>query len=307
MRDRVMAAVREMEYEPDFLAQSLRRGATLSVGFVINDISNPVQAEVALGAESGLRAAGYSMLLMNSENDPAMDAAHIRFLNSRRVDGIMLSSVIDRTPQTVDQLRALERPIVSVDRELPDQLGASHVLVDHAAGMRAAVAHLLGLGHRRIALIAGPQDVRPGYARIDAMHAAMAGAPPDAEATHRSGPFNPAFAEAATDDLLSAAEPPTALIAGSNQLLIGVLRALVTRGLSVGTDVSLITCDDIPLAELYSPPISVIKRDTIALGRKGAELMLRRLTDDHGPEQALIATTFIARGSTRAPSPSARR
>lgn len=298
MRDRVMAAVRELEYEPDFLAQSLRRGATLSVGMVINDISNPVQAEVALGAESGLRAAGYSMLLMNSENDPALDAAHVRFLVSRRVDGMLLSLVSDRAEQTLEQLGQVEQPLVVIDRELPPELGASHVLADHAAGMRQAVAHLLELGHRRIGLIAGPADVRPGYARIEALRAAVAEAGANAHATHISGPFTPQFGHEATDQMLDGEDPPTAILAGSNQILIGCLRALRGRGIELGRDLSLVACDDVPLAELYSPPISVIRRDTIALGRMAAELLLRRLAEDDGPETATIPTMFISREST---------
>jgi LacI family transcriptional regulator len=302
MRERVMAAVQELEYEPDFLAQSLRRGATLSVGFILNDISNPVQAEVALGAESGLRAAGYSMLLMNSESDPALDAAHVRFLKSRRVDGMLLSLVSDRAEPTIEQLRQLDCPFVVIDRELPPDVGASMVLADHGAGMREAVAHLSGLGHRRIALVAGPTDVRPGYARIEALHAAVAEIGGGLVGLHASGPFSPEFGQQATSDLLELAEPPTAILAGSNQILIGCLRALVARGIRVGRDLSFVACDDVPLAELYSPPISVIRRETIALGRTAAELLLRRLANDTGPETAVIPTRFIARASTAAPA-----
>ncbi|MBA3778173.1 MAG: LacI family DNA-binding transcriptional regulator [Chloroflexi bacterium] len=302
MRERVMEAVRELEYEPHFLAQSLRRGATLSVGMVINDISNPVQAEVALGAESALRAAGYSMMLMNSENDPALDAAHIRFLRSRRVDGMLLSFVSDRAEQTVEQLRQLDRPVVVIDREPPADVGASTVLVDHAAGMNQAVAHLLELGHRRIGLVAGPADVRPGYARIDAMYAAVARGRAGARAFHLSGPFTPQFGEAATHELLDDADPPTAILAGSNLILIGCLRAIERRGVRVGRDLSLVACDDVPLAELYSPPLSVIRRDTIELGRTAAKQLLRRLGDDTGPERTLLPTTFIPRSSTVPPA-----
>jgi LacI family transcriptional regulator len=302
MRDRVMTAVRELEYEPDFLAQSLRRGATLSVGFVINDISNPIQAEVALGAESGLRAAGYSMLLMNSENDPALDAAHIRFLKTRRVDGMLLSLVSDRAAPTLEQLRLVECPLVVLDRELPAELGASTVLTDHATGMRDAIAHLLGLGHRRIGLIAGPVDVRPGYVRVEAFRKAVAESGADAHAVDISGPFTPQFGQQATHELLDRDDPPTAVIAGSNQILVGCLRALARRGVQVGHDISLVACDDVPLAELYSPPISVVRRDTIRLGRTGAELLLRRLADAAGPETAVIPTTFVVRGSTVAPA-----
>lgn len=302
MRERVMAAVRELDYEPDFLAQSLRRGATLSVGFVINDISNPVQAEVALGAESGLRAAGYSMLLMDSENDPELDAAHVRFLKSRRVDGMLLSLVADRAEQTLEHLRQLERPFVAIDREVPAELGASVVLADHAAGMREAMAHLIELGHRRIGLVAGPADVRPGHARIAALHAAAAELDGGVEAVHVSGPFSPEFGQQGTYQLLDRPSPPTAIVAGSNQILIGCLRALVARGVGVGRDVSLVACDDVPLAELYTPPISVIRRETIAIGRTAAELLLRRLIDDQGAETATIPTRFIARASTVPPA-----
>jgi LacI family transcriptional regulator, galactose operon repressor len=91
MRERVMEAVERLGYEPDLLAQSLRRKATRSVGFVVGDISNPLLAEITLGAETTLREAGYSMLLTNSENDPALDASHVRLLMQRRVDGLMLS------------------------------------------------------------------------------------------------------------------------------------------------------------------------------------------------------------------------
>src|SRR5713226_1249741 len=91
MRERVLNAVNALGYQPDFVAQSLRRGATLTIGFVVGDISNPLLADAALGAESVLRGAGFSMLLMNSENNPALDAAHIRFFVNRRVDGMILS------------------------------------------------------------------------------------------------------------------------------------------------------------------------------------------------------------------------
>src|SRR5687768_17117280 len=112
MRDRVLDAVAQLEYEPDFLAQSLRRGQTLSVGFVLADISNPLMAEIVLGAEAEMRGAGYSLLLMNSENDPALDAAHVRFFQGRRVDGMILSLVSETDPRTLEVLRAARVPLV---------------------------------------------------------------------------------------------------------------------------------------------------------------------------------------------------
>ena len=162
MRARVLAAVAQLEYEPDFLAQSLRRGETRSVGFVVGDISNPLFANVAWGVETVLQANGYSLMFMNSESEPALDVAHIRFFLSRRVDGLILSLASEQDPATLEQLAKLEVPIVVVDRDLPPELGASAVQSDHATGMREAVDHLLDLGHRRIALVAGSLAIRPG-------------------------------------------------------------------------------------------------------------------------------------------------
>ena len=120
MRERVLDAVRRLEYEPDFLAQSLRRGETRSVGFVLADISNPLMADIVLGAEAELRGAGYSLLLMNSESDPAEDVAHVRFFLGRRVDGLILSLANDEDPALLELLAQ-----VPVDRK-STRLNSSH-------------------------------------------------------------------------------------------------------------------------------------------------------------------------------------
>jgi LacI family transcriptional regulator len=299
MRARVLAAVRQLEYEPDFLAQSLRRGATLSVGFVVGDISNPLMADIVSGAESELRGAGYSILLMNSENDPSLDVAHVRFFLSRRVDGLILSLASERDPRTLELLRTVDVPIVVVDRDVPPDVRASAVLSDHRAGITAAVNHLLDLGHRRIALIAGSLEVRPGHARLSAMREAMAsrGLPDTTVAI--AGTFSAEHGEAATNELLKASDPPTAIIVGSNQLLVGCLRALRRHGKRVGEDISIVTCDDIPLVDLYQPPIASISRDSVELGRTAARLLLRRLRNEAGPEVVINPTVFTPRESIR--------
>lgn len=297
MRERVLAAVRQLEYEPDFLAQSLRRGQTLSVGFVLADISNPLMADIVLGAESELRSGGYSLLLMNSENDPRLDATHIRFFQSRRVDGMILSLASETDPTTIETMAQLDVPVVVVDRKPPPALGASAVYNDHAAGMTMAVEHLIDLGHRRIALITGSVDTLPGRERLEAMRRVIERRPEAVTPTYLPGSFSTEHGLVATQDLMSLAEPPTAIIAGGNQLLIGCLMVLQERGTRVGTDLSLVTCDDVPLNLLYQPPIASISRDTVGLGRCAAELLLRRLTADGAPETMVLPTVFHPRPS----------
>ena len=297
MRERVLEAVRQLEYEPDFLAQSLRRGATLSVGFIVGDISNPLMATITSGAESVLRAAGYSMLLMNSENDPELDAAHIRFFQTRRVDGMILSLASERRPETIDVLAHVDVPIVMIDREVPAELGASVARSDHRTGMRTAVEHLLDLGHRRIALITGALDLWPVRARIDGMADAVAARGIPDETITLTGSLSAEHGEAGTVQLLGMTPRPTAIIAGGNQVLAGCVRALVRNGVSIPEEMSLVTCDEIALSELHSPPIASVWRDTLLLGRVAAELLLERLSGSGEPRTVILPTAYAPRAS----------
>jgi LacI family transcriptional regulator len=303
MRERVMAVVSELGYQPDLLAQSLRSRSTRSVGFVVGDIANPLLAEIVKGAERTLRDNGYSMLLTNSENQPDRDAAHVRLFEQRRVDGLMLSLAAEDNPETVQVLQQVDTPIVLVDRALPPEVGASAVLSDHRAGMRDAVTHLLDLGHRRIGLILG-QSMRPSRERRAGLEDAFAARGLPASYLVVEGLLAAEHGRNATRQLLDDPQPPTAIVAGGNQLLIGTLEELAARGLAIGRDISLVSCDAIDVTELYTPPIAVVRRDNREIGRQAAELLLERVGDeDPGPRTVLLPTTFDPRPSA-APAPS---
>src|SRR5204863_4123165 len=215
MRERVFAAVEQLGYKPDLLAESLRRRETRSVGFVVSDVSNQLFAEIVKGAETALREAGYSMLLTNSENDPDLDADHVRLFERRRVDGLILSLAQEGHPPTIELLEQLDVPIVVIDRDLPPSIPASRVLSDHRTGMTAAVDHLLDLGHRKIAFVAG-QPTRPSRERRQAFEDAFAarGLPRTYQVSE--GTFSIESGTRLTRDLLDGAAPPTALIPAGN-------------------------------------------------------------------------------------------
>lgn len=309
MRERVMAAVNEMGYRPDMLARGLRGGLTQSVGFVIGDTSNPLLAEITVGAEMTLGQAGYSMLLANSMSDPALDARNLLLFQQRHVDGFLLSLSSEDDPYTLAALRAVEEPMVLIDRELDDpahQVQPSAVLCDHRGGMRAATSHLLDLGHRRIGCILGGH-LR--FARMRRLGVEEAYAERRLSPTYSivQGPLDAAHGQAATSHLLDTSGPPTALIAGGNQLLRGCLREIRRRGLRVGADLSLVSCDETDLTELLEPPVAVVRRDARALGRTAAELLLRRLRQPgEGPVIVVQPTEFVPRPSC-APPPAASR
>jgi LacI family transcriptional regulator len=299
MRDRVTAAVEELGYEPNMLARMLRRGATQTVGFVVGDISNPLLSQIALGAEVTLRAGGYAMLLTNSVNEAKLDAAHIRLLLQRRVDGLLLSVADETNPDTVAALARTTTPSVLIDRELATEQPSSAVLSDHASGITDAVAHLVTLGHERIALVAGSPHVRPTRERINAFEETIE-AHPGVVGQVRSGAFTDTHGEAATRELLTGRRAPTAIIAGGNQIFIGVLAELTTRGLRAPADISLVTCDDVPLARFFTPTLATIARDPYEMGAAAARLLLDRLGGGDA-ETVNLPTTFVPGASCATP------
>jgi LacI family transcriptional regulator len=298
MSARVRAAIRAVGYEPNMLAQSMRLGSTRTIGFVIADISNPLFSEIALGAELALNAAGRAMLIANSQGGSDHDAAQLRLLRQRRVDGLILSLADETDPAMIRLLKAFDRPVVLLDREV-SSVKAAAVLSDHTSGVRSAVLHLLDLGHRSIGLIAGSRHVRPSRARADALLAACKERR-GVRGYVEEGSFSPAHGEAAAERLLDRSDPPTALLAGSNQILIGVLRVIRRRRLKIPRDLSLITCDGLPMLEFIEPPLATITRDHREMGRVAAQMLLRCL-DGGAPLQMLLPTSFEPKGSCGPP------
>jgi LacI family transcriptional regulator len=266
---------------------------------VLSDIANPLLAHIVKGAEAALGRRGYALLLMDSDGEPERDAANIRLLGQRRADGLLLLLASSAHEETLRLLKANERPIVLIDRELPE-LSFSSVLSDHRAGMSAAVGHLLDLGHRRIDMITGP-DVRPTVERRRALQETYTQRklPP----TYRilTGEFSPQAGAQITSDILDGEDPPTAIIAASNQLMLGSLSLLHQRNIKLGQQLSFIGCDDVAAAQLSTPPIAVIARDTVQLGAKAAEVLLELLAGTHETIRVTLPTTYIPRPSAGAP------
>jgi LacI family transcriptional regulator len=305
MRRKVMAAVDELGYVPDILAQSMRLRSTKSIGFVVGDISNPLIAEITLGAETTLQHSHYSLLLTNSEDQPELDASHIRLLLQRRVDGLLLSLTSETHPSTLSVLGEVGVPVVLIDRELPGtvEVQASTVLVDHKSGMRDAVSHLLDLGHRRVGLILG-SSLRFAREREAGLQSAYAARKLQNASMVLCGPLDRGFAETATAAMLDDADPATAIVCGANQLLPGTLSELRRRKMRVGRDISLVSCDEQPLTELFDPPISVIRKSNFEIGVRSADLLLRRLKEpERPPETVTVPVEFVPTESCAPPGP----
>ncbi|MHB1469365.1 MAG: LacI family DNA-binding transcriptional regulator [Solirubrobacteraceae bacterium] len=304
MRTRVLTAVEQLDYKPDMLAQGLRRRETMTVGFVVGDISNFLFSQLVKGAEHALRQAGYSMLLTNSLFDPELDRRHIELLSSRRVDGLLLLPISETHEGMLDALRRLSIPIVVLERELPDSVPASRVFSDHRAGVVPAVEHLLDLGHRRIAMIAG-QSVRPTRERAAALRECYDGRGLARTFEVLEGSYSDAHGYKVARRLLARKRPPTAIVATGNQIMRGALSAIAERGIRLGEELSFVGCDDLDLARLYSPRIAILERDAVALGRAAAELLLGHLRGGIDERQTIVQPTSFIPGPSCGPAPEA--
>lgn len=301
LRERVLAAAAELGYQPDILAQSLRRGATRSVGFIADDLSNHVIADIATGAERTLREHGYSLLVMNSELHPDLDALNIRVLQARRVDALMMCPVEENHPETVAALQSLTIPLCIVEGDQPPEVRASYVHSEHADGVLQAMRHLVSLGHRRIALLTGPARYRSARMRAKGIDLASAEFP-EVTFVHRNVELNADDGERTYGDMLAAGEGPSAIVVGGARLLVGVLRAMESAGLEPGRDVAIVTSDSTAIASVFRPPLATIQRDGARIGQATAELLLARLEDPTvEPSHTHLPVVYVPRASAIAP------
>lgn len=274
MRDRVHEAVDRIGYRPNTLAQGLRSGRSMSIGFLVGDISNPLMAEIALSAESRLSAEGYTVLIANAQGDVGREISNIRMLENRHIDGLLFSTYNESDPALSEAIRSFSGPVILLDREMPG-LTVPSICFDHFRGFTDAVHRLIELGHVRIALIGGEPGVRPTRERIHAVREACASARiPEPQIC--VGTFDRSQGAKAVHELFAEdSAPPTAVICGANQILPGVLEAFRSLGLRMPGDVSLVTTDRSDLAELHEPELAAITRDATALGMAAADALLQ--------------------------------
>lgn len=298
LRTRVRSAALSLGYQPDFLAHSLRRGTTYSVGFVVGTISNPIMADISASLGNVLADHGYAMMLLSSQNKPELDTTYIQFLAHRQVSGLVLSTAANGVTEADQLIQSLGIPTVMLDRQRPPANHVSAVQSDHRSGMQAAVAHLLSRGHRRIALIGGQGFFFPAQERLNGFTAALQEAGFAIEpGLVRSVGMSKTVGYTETRSLLASSQPPTALIAGGNLILAGVLQALQELKVAVGRDLALVGCDDTELTRLYSPPISVITRDLALMGETTGRLLLETITNRAG-KSIVLPTQFVIRDSS---------
>jgi LacI family transcriptional regulator len=298
---RVRRAIEELGFRPHQGARLLRRAddRTAAIALLLEDVANPFSAAVQRAVENEALPRGVVVFSASIDEDPARERALAREFGARRADGLLLAPAGDDQSYLVDELPA-GTPVVCLDREARN-LAADSVITTNALGAAEGVRHLAAAGHRRIAFLGDRPTIRTAELRYAGYCDALAslGLPLDPGLVMHDL-RDPADADGAVTAVLAQPDPPTALFTAQNLVTIGAVRAL--RRLGAEWSVALVGFDDVLLADLLSPGITVVAQDPAAIGRIAANLLFARIGGDTSPPGLrLVPTTLIRRGSGELP------
>jgi LacI family transcriptional regulator len=308
---RVLDAVRQLGYAPDGVARSLKKGRTQLVGLVIADVTNPFFAELVHVIGQAAQAAGYAVLLCNTDQEPEKEQLYLQLMRTHRADGVILTPT-GEGPGYAAGLGGLGLPLVLLDRSVAG-VAADSVTLDNRAAGRLATRHLLELGHRRIAAITGPAHLSVAAERLAGFAEALAeqGLAPD-PALVRHADFREQGGLEACLSVMAEPARPTALFVANNHMLIGVMRGLTQLGLACPADVSVAAIDDFPWANAFTPRLTTVRQPVREMGETALRLLLERLggAAPSAPRPIVLAPSLVVRESCIAvpqPSPQRRR
>ncbi len=303
-RTAVDEAIARLGFVPNPVARGLAGGRTLSVGVVTQAIDSPFYGGALRGIEDTLSAAGYSPLFVSGQWSATHEARCIDALRSRRVDGIIV--LTGRLSDAALAATARELPVVVTGRTLSAP-GLCALDFDNFEGARLATHHLLSLGHRRIAFIAGDLKHPDGKERLRGYRSALEAAGlPYEPGLVMPGNFTEASGLAAVERLIDSRQPFTAIFASNDQMAFGAGLALYRRKMRVPQDVSLVGFDDLASAVYTLPPLTTVHHPVGELGQLAAQAVLQLLAGET-PTLALPPPRLVVRDSTREPSSTRRR
>jgi len=296
--ERVLQAIRDLNYQPNAIARSLVKRKTHTIGIIITDILNPFYTAIVRGIEDVTYQSGYNVMLCNTDEDPAKEILYIQILLEKRTDGLIISTAFrDGGHPLLPQLRAI--PLVTIVRKIKG-LRSDAVLGDNTGGAYEATDHLIQLGHRRIGIISGPIGLSSGAERLEGYKKALKNHRiPVEERWIGMGDFKKESGYSLTKKLLQEKTPPTALFVVNNQMTIGALNALTELGVRVPEDLSLISFDDMEWYSLINPSLTTIEQLPYLMGKTAGEMLLQKISHKRrNSKKVVIPSRLIIRNST---------
>lgn len=304
LAQRVWQAIEQLNYFPNTHARSLVSGRSRILGIIVENITNPFFPELISSFEEIAVANGYEILVSSTNSNAQQLTNCVRRMLERKVEGVAVLTFGGEEP-VLDQLEIHNMPIVLAEFHLDDPK-VSTILLDYSAGIHAAVAHLVELGHTSIGFLAGPHTLHSAITRLNAfrqtMHEANLKVHKDwiIECDHTLKGGVAGFSK-----LMTLKSRPTALICSNDMTAIGVLRAVYMAGLRVPEDLSVIGLDDIDFAEFTLPPLTTIRLSRAELAKAAFDALRLQAEEAANPaiqREFLVSTSLIVRGSTAAPA-----
>ncbi|MBL8314621.1 MAG: substrate-binding domain-containing protein [Rubrivivax sp.] len=294
----VQQAIAQLGFVPNPTARGLAGGRTLTIGVITQSIDSPFYGGALRGIEDVLDRAGYQAIFMSGHWSAATEARCVEALHARRVDGLIV--LTGRLSLAALRAAARERPVVVTGRRVRAE-GLHAIGFDNQAGARLATEHLLALGHRQIAFIAGDPAQADARARLQGHQAALktAGVAFRPERL-MPGLFTEESGLVAVNRLLDSRVPFTAIQAANDQMAFGACLGLHRRGLRVPQDVSLVGFDDLAAASYMQPPLTTVRHPAYAIGRAAADAMLQLLRGE-APSVPVPVPQMVLRESTQPP------
>ena len=294
--DRIAAS---LGYRVNTVARSLKTARSGTIGLLVPDLMNPLFPPIVRGVEDVLGTNGYSAWIVNTDNDPAREAAAVEAMHARNVEGFVFATARLEHP-LIEQLAAADFPLVLVNRRLA-RTDIPSVTSDDVSGVAMAMRHLVELGHRRIAHLAGPQDLSTGVARLRAFRQALEdhGLEHVPERVVACQGWTQAAGAEAADRLFDSGAEFTAVFAGNDLLALGCYDALARRGLRCPGDVSVVGFNDIPFIDRFNPPMTSVRIPQYDIGAEAARLLLEELREPtRHPRSVVLPLKLRVRGST---------
>lgn len=276
LTQRVYDAMKDLNYQPNIIARSLRSGRTKTIGLVVPDILNPYFAKFSREIEDKGFEHGYNVILCNTDENLAKEEQYVTGLLSKQVDGlIFFSSGVSKSLKNVPNKDDI--PIVVTDRE-SEGIVSDVVLIDNFKGGYDATRYLISIGHKRIACISGPSLIRPSAQRVDGYRQALdeAGIPYDEDLLRR-GDFRYSGGEQQMSALLKLPELPTAVFACNDMMAIGATRTIRDAGFSVPDDFSVLGFDNTPLSRYVFPQLTTIAQPVKEMADLAIELLIEKM------------------------------
>ena len=298
-RSRIEGAVRELGYRPNLHARSLSRGRSDAIGLVIPEIDNPFFSRLAAATERAADAQGIAVMLCSTSNKLIREVNYVEKLDASMVDGLLFATNHHDADGALAAAINRAARVVLVDEDVPGT-NVPKVFSDNVQGGYLAGRHLVEAGHRRLAYIGGPRDLMSAKERAAGFRQAVRDSGTGAAVIEElCGDYRSEHGAEAISDILARRPEITAVFAGSDEILVGVLRTLADRSIAVGADISIVTFDDASPLELLATPVTAIRQRIDAMGERALALMLEALDGGVAPRVERVPVELVVRRSVR--------